>query len=156
MLDLSALDPEPKKPFNLDDYKASMAAAFAWYCDNQKQSRYPAKKPKPIDGEGVPRKKKSDYNDRTKAYLTRCGYEWRRVDHFDYRTMRSHDLFGIFDYVAFKDGATIGVQVTSTGQMSTRKKKIIATRDFEIVKSCGWKVLVLGFEPGKPPKELWL
>lgn len=94
------------------------------------------------------RKKPADYNDRAKTWMRRQGWDFERADYFDHRMTRHHDLLGMFDYLAFGDGETIGVQITSRGSVSARKKKILDEPRLAYCRRAGWKVLVLGFEGG--------
>lgn len=101
--------------------------------------------------------KKSDYNDRAKRWMARQGWEYERVDHFDARTTRHHDLLGMFDYLAFTgSGETVGVQITSIGQVSVRKQKILREPKLAWTRKAGWKVLVLGFGDDREVRELWI
>jgi len=106
----------------------------------------------------APAQKKADYNDRTKRWLEKNGYQWERVDHYDARLTRHKDLLGMFDYLAFREGETVGVQVTAKASVSTRRKKILNEPRRKMVQSAGWKILILGFETGsrEAPVEIWL
>lgn len=94
-----------------------------------------------------PNPKKSDLNDLARKWLKKAGYQSFRVDYFDARFNRSHDLLGIFDYLAFAEGTTVGVQITSANSLSARRKKVLASPNLAIVKRAGWRVLLLGFYP---------
>lgn len=122
---------------------------------NLKPAR-PAKKPRAA---GAP--VKADYNERSVEWLKAQGYKVERVDHYDPILKRHFDLFGIFDYLALREGETVGVQITSKSNLSTRKKKILDGYGYKWVSAAGWKVLVLGWEKGAngrygDPTEVWL
>lgn len=119
------------------------------------------RKPKPFEktvslneflgiGGGEPepeRAKRTDLNEPARKWLKEMGWDYERVDYYDPRTCRSHDLLGMFDYLAFTpDGETVGVQITSRSQMSERRKKILAHPRLPHLRRCGWKPLVLGFD----------
>jgi len=84
-------------------------------------------------------------NQRTVALLKDRGYQCDVVESYNAFTKRKKDLFGIFDIVAIGNGETIGIQLTSKSNMSSRIKKI-ADSDFftEIVRS-GWRIIVIGW-----------
>ncbi len=89
--------------------------------------------------------KKTDLNTPSKNWMTAKGWKWDRVDYYDARTTRSHDLLGMFDYLAFTpDGETVGVQITAASAISARRKKILAEPRFQWIKG-RWRVLILGF-----------
>ena len=56
------------------------------------------------------------------------------------------DLFGFIDFVALRDGKTLGVQATNAGNFANRVKKIKASDKLERVLET-WEVWVLGFHP---------
>jgi hypothetical protein len=84
-------------------------------------------------------------NVRTIALYESKGYKCDVVESYNAFTKRKKDLFGIFDIVAIGNGETIGIQLTSKSNMSSRIKKI-ADSDFltEIVRS-GWRIIVIGW-----------
>lgn len=100
---------------------------------------------------------KRDFNERAKTWMRRMGWDYERVDYFDARTTRHHDLLGMFDYIAFtQEGVTVGVQITAAGQVSTRKQKILNEPKLAFCRRCGWKALVLGFGNDKEVREVWV
>ena len=86
------------------------------------------------------------------------GYDFERADHYDARLQRHKDLLGMFDYLAFGDGETIGVQVTAKASVTTRRRKILNEPRLKWVRRAGWKILILGFETGSrdEPAEVWM
>lgn len=74
--------------------------------------------------EEAEKKVKADHNKRTYDHYKALGYWMVRVDHFDTRTNRTHDLLGFGDYMALGNGEIILVQLTSYANMGAREKKI--------------------------------
>lgn len=113
-------------------------------------------------GLGEPQKetiKKTDLNTPAKKWMTAKGWKWDRVDYYDARTTRSHDLLGMFDYLAFTpEGETVGVQITAASSISARRKKILDEPRFQWIKG-HWRVVILGFSKEGTKwatKETWL
>lgn len=123
-------------------------------------------KPKPIDPmkavAGMPegksaghavqvsaKAKPANHNKRTKDLLEGMGYTFYKADYYDARTGRAHDLCGVFDGLAFGPDGVVGVQLTSTGNMAARRRKIQEWADLEAWKSSGAKVLLVGWKKGK-------
>lgn len=97
-----------------------------------------------------------DPNARAKSWLAAHGYKFERVDWFDARFNRAHDLLGMFDYLAFADGVTVGVQITTISNMSSRRNKILGESRLKWVLEAHWKVLLLGIEKNKDVREEWI
>jgi hypothetical protein len=73
------------------------------------------------------------------------GYKCDVVESYNAFTRRKKDLFSIFDILAIGNGETVGIQITSKSNMSSRIKKISESEYLtELVRS-GWKILVLGW-----------
>jgi hypothetical protein len=73
------------------------------------------------------------------------GYKCDVVESYNAFTRRKKDLFSIFDILAIGNGETVGIQITSKSNMSSRIKKISESEFLpELVRS-GWKILVLGW-----------
>jgi hypothetical protein len=67
------------------------------------------------------------------------------VESYNHFSRRKKDLFNIFDILAIGNGETVGIQITSKSNMSSRIKKISESEFLpELVRS-GWKILVLGW-----------
>lgn len=81
----------------------------------------------------------------SKTEATRRGWAAERVDYFDHRTKRSHDLFGIFDLIGLGRGLTAGIQYTTSGNMAARAKKVRASLWLPALRDAGWLVLVWGW-----------
>lgn len=102
--------------------------------------------------EREPKKKsgKMDLNQQTKKWLEAQGWKYVRADSWNPYAGVAQDFLGIFDYIAWdtEKGITIGVQVTSKANMSTRRKKILESGKLEFLHLCHWRALVLGFDKG--------
>jgi hypothetical protein len=84
-------------------------------------------------------------NQRTIALFEAKGYKCDIVESYNAFTKRKKDLFGIFDILAIGNGETVGIQITSKSNMSSRIKKISESEYLpELVRS-NWKILVLGW-----------
>jgi hypothetical protein len=84
-------------------------------------------------------------NARTIALYESKGYKCDIVESYNSFSRRKKDLFGIFDIVAIGNGETLGIQLTSKSNMSSRIKKITNSDFFtEIVRS-GWRIIVIGW-----------
>lgn len=100
--------------------------------------------------EKEPKAKRTDYNEIARRWMEARGWLHYRVDHYNAHAGVSQDLFGILDFLAFPaDGGTIGVQITSRGQMSARANKINESKWTPTLLSAGWRILVLGFYKGE-------
>lgn len=75
-----------------------------------------------------------------KAEVTEKWNPWARI---------RQDLFGFIDLIAVGNGVTIGVQTTSYSNMSARKKKIMDSDIYPILKACGWQIVVHGWKKNK-------
>jgi hypothetical protein len=84
-------------------------------------------------------------NARTIALYESKGYKCDIFESYNSFSRRKKDLFGIFDIVAIGNGETLGIQLTSKSNMSSRIKKITDSDFFtEIVRS-GWRIIVIGW-----------
>jgi hypothetical protein len=59
------------------------------------------------------------------------------------------DLFGVVDVLALRDGETIAVQTTSTGNMASRIRKLSESPALPAMRAAGWKVIVHGWSKNK-------
>ena len=90
--------------------------------------------------------KPADHNERTRNLLKEMGYWAYRADYYDHLNKIHHDLFGIYDWIALKDGETVGVQHTSASGMSARRTKIKESKAFTAATRAGWKTLLIGWK----------
>lgn len=96
----------------------------------------------------VKKRKKQKFSAQTKDFLWYHGaLSVELTEHFDFRTKRSHDLFGFADWLAIFPTKCVLVQETSRGNISTRKKKIISSSDsFNWLLIPGHEIWVLGWD----------
>ena len=84
-------------------------------------------------------------NSRTVALMESRGYKCDVVESYNAFTRRKKDLFSIFDILAIGNGETVGIQITSKSNMSSRIKKISESEFLpELVRS-GWRLIVIGW-----------
>lgn len=90
------------------------------------------------------------------AWFEKRGYV---IDKAECRMGRvSRDLFGFIDYIAlFPNVRPIAIQVTDHTNFSKRKKKILESEYYEIVRGC-FSICVLGFKPDEdePYRKEWV
>lgn len=75
-------------------------------------------------------------NGRCKKHWQDIGYIIAKVEYFNSFTKRSHDMFGIFDFVAVGCGEVVFIQVTSRSNMSARVRKIEDDENAATVAAC--------------------
>jgi hypothetical protein len=96
---------------------------------------------------------------RSLALLREQGYSAQITEHWNPFAHIRQDLFGFLDIIGIKSGVTgvLGIQTTSTGNLSARVKKILAIPEAQIWLSSGGKILVHGWsKKGKAGKrKLW-
>lgn len=82
-------------------------------------------------------------------------FEVEVVEHWNPFARIRKDLFGFIDLLAIHKVTfqTIGVQTTSYTNIGARKKKILESKFFPIVKAAGWKIIVQGWR--KNTKKRW-
>ena len=84
-------------------------------------------------------------NVRTVALMESRGYKCDVVESYNAFTRRKKDLFSIFDILAIGNGETVGIQITSKSNMSSRIKKISESEFLpELVRS-KWRLIVIGW-----------
>ena len=84
-------------------------------------------------------------NQRTIAIYTEKGYVCDVVESYNAFTKRKKDLFSIFDVLAVGNGETIGIQITSKSNMSSRIKKISESNMLPYLLAAKWRIIVIGF-----------
>lgn len=101
------------------------------------------KKPKPNSD----KPKKADYNKTTYEYYKKLGYHVYRVDYYDARFQRQHDLLGFADMMALKEGEPpLLIQLTSKANVTERVKKILALASSSQWIATGGQIHVIGWE----------
>lgn len=63
------------------------------------------------------------------------------------------DFAGILDLIAFRKGETLGVQVTSRSNMSSRRNKIADHENTPHLRDAGWSLAIHGWDKG--PDNRW-
>ena len=86
---------------------------------------------------------------RTLKLLRDRGYMAQVVERWCSFTKRRHDLFGIIDVLAIKDGKTLAVQTTSGSGYSARLKKMLASDTLMPMLDAGWHVHLHGWRKVK-------
>jgi hypothetical protein len=81
----------------------------------------------------------------TRKRLTDQGYLVENVEKFNFITKRKNDLWGFIDFLAIKRDEVLAVQVTSKGNMSSRRKKITEHPNLGIVREAGIRIELWGF-----------
>jgi len=94
---------------------------------------------------------------RTLAWLKKQGYTAGVVEKWIPQTRQRKDLFGFIDLIAIREGETVGIQATSTGNMASRVKKIMDSEHMPTWLLAGNKLWVVGWaKRGKAGKrKLW-
>lgn len=83
---------------------------------------------------------------RTLKYLRAKGHTCAISEHWNPFAKIRQDLFGFCDIVSLtEDGDTICVQACSGTDTSKREKKILAHKNYPLLKRSNWKILVIGW-----------
>jgi len=73
------------------------------------------------------------------------GYKCEVVESYNSFTKRKKDMFGILDMVAIGNEETLGIQMTSKSNMSSRIKKIQESDFFVELLRSKWRIIVIGW-----------
>jgi len=73
------------------------------------------------------------------------GYKCEVVESYNSFTKRKKDMFGILDMVAIGNEETVGIQMTSKSNMSSRIKKIQESDYFVELLRSKWRIIVIGW-----------
>lgn len=90
-----------------------------------------------------------NHNPRTMRRLEGRGYTCQVVESWNSFARVRQDLFGILDILAVGQGRTLGVQVTSRTNVSSRVRKILDSPVLPELLAAGWTVEVWGWEKVK-------
>lgn len=100
----------------------------------------------------VTKKKTSNSNptQRTLKYLRECGYSCAKAEYWNAFAKRRKDLYDFFDIIAMDpmSKSIIGVQCTTTSNMSSRIKKAKTpgiVENMKLWKLCGGEIWVIGW-----------
>jgi hypothetical protein len=100
------------------------------------------------------RKKVVSPTQRSLAHLRSEGYRVAVVERWNPYARIRQDLFGIIDLLAVKGGETVGVQTTSSANVSARMKKMEDSPALADLRAAGWRLLVHGWR--KNSKGRWV
>jgi hypothetical protein len=100
-------------------------------------------------------KKRVQLNPKVLQHLRDEGWFVESVDHWDSFTRRTKDLFHCIDVLAVGQGGTLAVQVTSRGNMSARRKKVLASDAWPFMVAAGWIVELWGYDQPGGPRTAW-
>lgn len=92
------------------------------------------------------------HNPRVIKALTERGYHADSVDRYDSFSGRTHDLFGIIDVLGVGNGETIAVQVTSRGNMASRRRKIADSDVIDKLRDADWRIELWGYDQPNGPR----
>ena len=99
---------------------------------------------------------KPNYNQMTRKLLLADGWPLVEVvEHWDSWSRRTKDLFTIFDILAVGPQGTMGVQMTSRGNMASRRRKIAEYEHLHAIRAAGWQIRLIGFDQPNGPRTAW-
>ena len=87
--------------------------------------------------------------------LTSTGWRVVSVEKWNPATGTKTDLFGMFDLLALRDGATLGVQTTTKTNLASHVKKMNTAEAMEDVRAAGWSVMLHGWWQPRGPRTRW-
>jgi carbonic anhydrase len=82
---------------------------------------------------------------RSLSLLRERGYEVDISEKYNHHSRTHKDLFGFADIMGVKQGVTLAVQTTTSGNMSARIKKLAGNPLVDVCKAAGWKIEVHGW-----------
>ena len=85
---------------------------------------------------------------RSLKYLREQGWLCAIVEHWNQHAKIRQDLFGIIDVLCIRDGVTMGVQTTSSSNVSARVQKIADCSHVDALRAAGWVLKVHGWRKG--------
>ena len=89
--------------------------------------------------------KQPNYTVKTRERLKSEGFLVETVERWNSFARVKNDLFGIIDVLAVGRGRTIGVQVTSRSNMAARRRKILDSEAYPMLKQAGWSIELHGW-----------
>lgn len=147
-----------------DAYKERIKQAMSDYAERQ-ASKAPSPWAAMRDYKPSPEAKrraatKRTLDEKTREWIEAQGCKAQRVDSYDARFKRSHDLMGAWDFLGMGDGQTIAVQTTTKPNASARVRKLRDGTALEQALLAGWRCVVLGWHKTKQGRweaqETWL
>ena len=91
---------------------------------------------------------------RSLKHLRDAGYRAEVVERFNSFTKRRHDLFGIADIVAIREGEVLLVQTTSGSNVAARVSKIAESEATPDIRKAGMGIIVHGWR--KSARNRWV
>lgn len=91
---------------------------------------------------------------RSLKHLRDNGYRAEVVERFNSFTKRRHDLFGIADIVAIREGEVLLVQTTSGSNVAARVSKIAESEATPDIRKAGMGIIVHGWR--KSARKRWV
>lgn len=82
---------------------------------------------------------------RSLELLRSRGYRCAITEHWNPHARKRHDLFGVVDVLALRDGETLAVQATSASNVAARVQKIAESEAIDDIRAAGWSVHVHGW-----------
>ncbi len=96
---------------------------------------------------------------RTMQECKKRGWPVSKAEYFNSFTKRRHDLFNFIDVVALDmdTGTIIGIQSTTTSNLTSRIKKTIELESSRQWKKCGGRIVMHGWAKRGPAgkRKLW-
>jgi hypothetical protein len=96
-----------------------------------------------------------NHNQRVLTELRNEGYIASVVEKYDQFIGRTSDLFGFIDILAVGHGETLAIQVTSRGNMASRRRKIREAPELPHLFAAGWHVELWGYDQPGGPRTAW-
>ena len=78
--------------------------------------------------------------------LREDGYHAEIVEHYFHHSRTTHDLWTFADILAIRPNEVLACQTTSSSNMASRVKKILAADTFPMVREAGIKVVCHGWK----------
>ena len=91
------------------------------------------------------RRKPVQLTPKSKKLMEERGYLVGKTEHWNSFAGIRQDLFGFIDLLAIGAGFTVGVQVTSKANISSRVKKIRESKEAKLLLESGWTLIVHGW-----------
>jgi len=85
---------------------------------------------------------------RTLQRLRADGWRAAVVERWNPHARVRHDLFGVVDVLAIRDGETLAVQATSASNIAARVRKITESEALPDIRAAGWRFEVWGWRKG--------
>ena len=87
----------------------------------------------------------TNLNQLTRKRLEEDGYLVENVEKYNAFTKKKNDLWGFIDFLAIKKNTILAVQVTSKGNMSSRRHKMTDHENIGKVREAGIRIELWGF-----------